>query len=197
MTPAEAREIDRLEFEAECSAIRQRAYALLRNRPSLPPFSPAQTQQDQTEIEKEPTGSKPQLYSHAGRTMTLDDWAKHLGIPYQTLAHRLRQRWPIERVLTGQNLRGRCRSIIEHDGKAMTIAEWAKYLGLKHNTLYARLMRGVPINVALSRHRLARQDQAKHRPGVVKGLPGSEGTGAGSTAQETTQIDFPEKTNSR
>ena len=197
MTPAEAREIDRQEFEAECAAIRRRAYALLHNSPSPAPASP---QQDQVEIKKEPVDPKPKLFSHAGRTMTLNEWAKHLGVRYQTLAHRLRQKWPIELVLTSQlKCRGEYRpnAIIEHNGKAMSIAEWAKYLGLKHNTLYARLMRGVPLNLALSPHRLPRKDKVKHRPGVSEDLSGIDGTGAGGSLQETSQMDFPEKTNSR
>ncbi|HEV7335548.1 MAG TPA: hypothetical protein VGO06_06225 [Bosea sp. (in: a-proteobacteria)] len=172
MTPAEAREIEKQEFEAECAAIRQRAYALLRNGPSRPSFSPAPTQLEQIAIGKEAAGPNAQLYSHAGRTMTLDDWAKHLGIPYQTLAHRLRQRWPIERVLTGQNLRGRCRTIIEHDGRAMTLAEWAKHLGLKHNTLYARLARGVPVSLALSSGRLPRHAPIRRAPRGGRRLSG-------------------------
>lgn len=198
MTPAEAREIDRQEFEAERAAIRQRAYELLRKAP-LPAKPLTAAPQEPSPASRAPLGPTAQLHTHNGLTMTLAEWAKHLGLHHRTLAYRLRQKWPIERVLTSQKLRGRCQSspIIKHDGKAMTVAEWAKYLGLKHNTLHVRLMRGVPVSLALSPRRLARQDQVKRRPGVVDDLSGSEGTGAGSSAQETPEIDFHEKTNSR
>lgn len=157
MTPAEAREIDRLEFEAERAAIRQRAYELLRKAP-LPAKPLTAAPQEQSPASRVPLGPTAQLHTHNGLTMTLAEWAKHLGLHYHTLANRLRKNWPIERVLTSQKFKGKCHpsTIIEHDGRAMTVAEWANYLGLKHNTLYARLMRGVPINVALSRRRLPR-----------------------------------------
>lgn len=135
MTPEQAREIDRREFEAECKAIRQRAYALIgKAKPSIPttPIRPATPS-----FNAGPVGPTAKLYFHDGKLMSLRDWAHHLGMPYQRLADRVRRNWPIELVLSRQNLKG--------------------------------------------------------RRGVVSNFEASEGTGAGSTAQETPEITFSEK----
>lgn len=77
-----------------------------RPRRTRAPRAPARRQPRQpSPFNRGYTGPKAKLYSHAGLTMSLKQWAQHLGIHYQTLAHRIRQKWPIERVLTRQNLR--------------------------------------------------------------------------------------------
>lgn len=40
------------------------------------------------------------LYTHDGRTMGLNAWARELGISKQTLSHRLAAGWPVEDALT-------------------------------------------------------------------------------------------------
>lgn len=137
MTPEQAREIDQREFEAECKAIRQRAYALIAMaKPSIAitPAKPATPS-----FNGGPVGPTAKLYFHDGKLLSLRDWAQHLGMPYQRLANRVRRNWPTELVLSQQNLKGRCRR------------------------------------------------------GVVSNFEASEGTGAGSTAQETPEITFSEK----
>jgi hypothetical protein len=51
-------------------------------------------------------GPKPVIYTHHGLSMTLKQWAKHLGMPYQTLCNRLRMKWQIADVLSTKNYRG-------------------------------------------------------------------------------------------
>lgn len=154
MTPAEAREIDRLEFEAEATAIRQRANALTQRAPvSTPIVSPLHEEI----IDKKRCGRTPEIYKHAGRAMTLRDWAKHLGMSANIISNRIRRGWPLNRALTSPIIKGtRSTDFITHNGMTMSLPEWAKHLGVKHNTLWARLARGIPIHEALSPHRLPR-----------------------------------------
>jgi hypothetical protein len=44
-------------------------------------------------------GRTPKIIEHAGRAMTLGQWADHLGIEIRTLRGRLRNGWPLERAL--------------------------------------------------------------------------------------------------
>ena len=44
--------------------------------------------------------------THNGETMTLAQWAAHLGIPYTTLCNRYRKRWPTESILDTRVLWG-------------------------------------------------------------------------------------------
>jgi hypothetical protein len=78
-------------------------------RPRTPTPTPRRQRQP-SPFNRGGIGAKPKLYTHDGRTMTLKQWSAHLGIHYQTLAHRLRQNWPIERVLIGETFRGRRRA---------------------------------------------------------------------------------------
>lgn len=132
MTPAEAREIDRREFEAECKAIRQRAYALVgKARPRLATMPANQSSNHG------PVGPTPSLFFHHGKMMSLREWSRYLGVKHSTLLRRIREGWPIELALTSENFRG--------------------------------------------------------RRGVVSNFASSEGTGGGSSAQETPEITFSEK----
>lgn len=135
MTPEQAREIDQREFEAECKAIRQRAYALMgKAKPSIP-TTPLQAATPS--FNAGPVGPKSKLYHHDGKLMSLPSWARHLGVTYGTLLRRVREGWPIALVLSPSNFRG--------------------------------------------------------RRGVVSNFAASQGTGAGRSAQETSEIAFSEK----
>lgn len=74
-------------------------------------------------------------------------------------------------------------------GRALTILEWAAATGLSRGTLYQRLRDGWTIERALTVPMRGRCGL----PGVVADLSAIEGTGAGSTAQETPKITFSEK----
>lgn len=39
-------------------------------------------------------------FEHAGRSLTVTQWAEHTGISYATLANRLRSGWPVGKALT-------------------------------------------------------------------------------------------------
>ncbi len=77
-----------------------------------------------------------------------------------------------------------------HNGEALTIAEWAKRTGLKDHTIRSRLKSDWSIEAALT---TPLKLQPSPPLGVVSNFAPSEGTGAGSTAQETPKITFSEK----
>lgn len=194
MTPAEAREIDRLEFEAECKAIRQRAYALVQRAPIAAPATAPLCEETE---DKQTSGPKSKIYKHAGRAMTIRDWAKHLGIDANVIGSRLRRGWTVERALTSPITKGaHPTDYITHNGMTMSVREWAEHLGVKQNTLWVRLARGMPIHVALSANRLPRNSiKTRAYRGVASNSGAFVGTGAGSTAQDTSNIDFHKKAN--
>lgn len=117
MTAAEAREIDRLEFEAERAAIRQRALAIIQahkaqakaRAEALASLSPqaVQPQPALKSFNGAPVGTRGKVYTHAGLTLPLKEWCDRLGVPMPRLAYRLRQGWPLQDVLTAENHRGK------------------------------------------------------------------------------------------
>lgn len=52
-------------------------------------------------------GTPARKLTHAGETMTLKQWAARLGLSKPTIEKRLRAGWPIEQVLSPQNMRGK------------------------------------------------------------------------------------------
>ncbi|UXN61722.1 hypothetical protein [Phyllobacterium zundukense] len=151
-------------------------------------------------------GAKP--YSLDGRTLTLAQWSKVTGIKVKTLQARLDRGWSnqqtFETPLRGITDRLRVSrkniaKLYECDGRALSLRQWSVVTGIPHQTLYARLSYGWSIERAIHepQHRhnpsrvLASNDNT---PGVVSNFTPSQGTGAGSTLQETPEITFSETT---
>ncbi len=84
----------------------------------------------------------------------------------------------------------------EHDGKNLTIAEWAALSGMRASAIRQRLNTGWHISRAIEKvdGRTTRIRISGKRPARRRGAPfnfgRSKGTGAGSTAQESTNITF-------
>lgn len=80
-------------------------------------------------------------------------------------------------------------------GKTLTVTEWSKETGISRSVLSTRLSQlDWPIEQALSvpldtTNRIGTRRKAR-RPGVGSDLRRGDGTGAGRSAQETTEIDF-------
>lgn len=70
-------------------------------------------------------------------------------------------------------------------GHTRTLKEWASETGMSANTILNRLNMGWTLEDALTR-----AVQEHRKPGVVLDFAPSEGTGAGSTAQETLNLSF-------
>ena len=109
-----------------------------------------------------------------GKTMTLTEWAKRLGITPNALTDRIRRKLPMDQIMQVGN-QGREEVILEWDGRSQTATQWAQELGINRETLYARLYAGWSPERALStparkkskagsgqRSRLARSSQPSH-----------------------------------
>jgi hypothetical protein len=197
MTPAEhARMIDQQEFEAECRAVRERArqYTAERRRqerqrvdawisggPALVSFAPKNSRR----------GRKPKLYTAFGEAKTLSEWSTLYSVHTHTLKQRLKDGLPFEDSLTMKPRQfGQLHTV---NGVSMTLHGWADHIGIAYDALLGRLRTGRTLAEALAmRGRKARSHVSKGA-GVVFNFAPVEGTGAGSTAQETPEITFSEK----
>ena len=113
-------------------------------------------------------------------TMTVSEWAERTGISAATIRFRLRAGWPISKAL-GKDVRT----------SDVTRAELARESGIDPRTVDSRMRRGWSLDDALSMPPRARMGRFAHgRPGVVSDFSPFDGTGAGSTAQETPNITF-------
>jgi hypothetical protein len=84
------------------------------------------------------------------------------------------------------NPNGKLAKTYTFDGKSLTVPEWSRLTGLQPNTIGARLRKGWSIEDALTRPR----SRCGKKPGVPFDFAPFEGTGAGSTAQESPNITF-------
>ncbi|TCM57830.1 hypothetical protein C8J36_102633 [Rhizobium sp. PP-F2F-G48] len=174
MTPAEAREIDRQEFEAECAAVRRRLYEHLlkvngrrdthvqrcisrgyeapRQRFNVATIAHAR-------MKPSPAARRPAAtYEAFGRVQTLEQWANEYGIQIGTIRTRLKLRWTIEAALSKP----------------------VKNTGYRaHKKVLNEVLRESRVVASLGR-------------GVVSDFAPSKGTGGGSTAREIPEIDFSE-----
>ncbi|RFB95346.1 hypothetical protein B5K11_10455 [Rhizobium leguminosarum bv. trifolii] len=195
MTPAErARHIDKQEFAAECKAARERAVA----------YATRCRKREKEKVKAWLSGAEPapinlaamtiarQPVTHCvnGECRTMDGWAKHLGISKHALIIRRRKLGSLEAAIAMGfgSQRGRQPSLIEFNGEALTIKEWALRLGIKEDSLRHRMHTGRTAKEAIALGGPLRRPD----PGVASNFAHSEGTGAGSTAQETPKITFSE-----
>lgn len=81
---------------------------------------------------------------------------------------------------------------ITHDGQTHTIAQWSKRTGVPVTNIGARLNQGWSVERALTQP-IGRRNRSFNRPGVVSNFRGSEGTGVGTSAQDTPKITFSER----
>lgn len=91
--------------------------------------------------------ARPIMYQ--GRTMTAAEWARELGIGYQTIIARLNRHLAPEQVLSTKLLYPPAQRL-EHGGLSLTILEWAQRIGVSKSILKKRLAAGIPLHRALS-----------------------------------------------
>lgn len=90
-----------------------------------------------------------------GKTQTIAQWSREVGIGYTTIHRRLLYGWPVELALTktdtskhhtvGTRLR-----IISFDGRDQSISAWARALGVSESLIRQRLDRGWSVEDALT-----------------------------------------------
>lgn len=75
---------------------------------------------------------------YKGKTQTLNQWAKEIGVSRTTLDARLRQGFPIEKVLS-KNLAYKNSKLYTYNGKTQTLSQWAKEYNTPYATLWSRI----------------------------------------------------------
>jgi hypothetical protein len=95
--------------------------------------------------------------TYQGRTQTMADWARELGINYEALHRRLKTGWTVEQAFTRERYCGRRgwgafspARRIEFNGRTHTIAEWARAMGIGFKAFHMRLSKGWTLEEALT-----------------------------------------------
>lgn len=86
--------------------------------------------------------------TYKGRTMILTDWAKEVGLAFNTLQHRLNTGWTVKKALEVPLNYGRWNRY-EIDGKSLTTAEWSRISGVRRQTISSRIKAGWPLKKAV------------------------------------------------
>tara|TARA_R110000822_G_C15338773_1_gene495927 strand:+ start:34929 stop:35390 length:462 start_codon:yes stop_codon:yes gene_type:complete len=82
-----------------------------------------------------------------GRTLTMAQWAKEVGLKNGTIQQRLKKGWSIEEALTPSHFKGERHSF---QGKMMTIAQISLITNVAPTTIRARLKLGSTVERAVS-----------------------------------------------
>jgi hypothetical protein len=155
------------------------------------------------------------ILSYQGTTQSVTDWALDYGIPPKTIINRLHDGWPVGcaigepiAVEPGEKLRDRLiiaairkltetkpkqtRSFVRltFRGEERSLNQWAEITGIQKATLRYRLNQGWTVARALTE---PVSKNSRNRPGVVSNFGASEGTGVGTSAQDTPKITFSER----
>ena len=131
-----------------------------------------------------PTFTKAKRYTFNGETRTLSDWAAIKGIDPKTLSGRVRNGMSIDRALT-MNPRDKA-GVHTVNGVSKSLAEWAVSIGITYSALIARMRdRSLAQALAMPAGRHPRGEGSNFQPLI--------GTGGGSTAQESAEIDFSQE----
>jgi hypothetical protein len=86
------------------------------------------------------------MFTHDGKTMTLAQWARELGIAYHVLKYRLNQGWQPPKLFTQENLKGQTTMYtVEYNGEIMPIKKASELSGVSLQTLYWRMHNGKPL----------------------------------------------------
>ncbi len=156
------------------------------------------------------------LLEHDGLKQPISEWALDYGITPWIIIARLERGMDVSLAITkpmfanpGQKLpgpgdrvyrqmgRGRPSQVFTYMGLSKTVSQWSDFTGISTGVIHTRLRDGWSIDRALSEPmtRGRRSNAASATLGVPSDLKQSQGTGAGSTVQESPNIDFFEKAN--
>lgn len=96
-----------------------------------------------TPTQQQNNTSNNRTYTHDGKTQTLAQWARDLGIAYHVLRYRLNKGWQPPKLFTTDNLKGKdTKHVVEYNGEQITVKEASRRSGIALQTLYWRLATG-------------------------------------------------------
>jgi len=138
------------------------------------------------------------MLTHEGQTHDLTKWAKITGLSKQTLRNRVRKKWDAQRILTTQahmpsakpkpKEKRSTAKMLTHEGQTRTIAQWSKATGIPQTTLHMRERSGWNAGRILTTAYTPRKLR-----GVVPVFGHDQGTGGGTSAQETPNLTFQDQ----
>lgn len=78
--------------------------------------------------------------TYMGKTKTLSQWCKELGLPYNKVNDRLNEsHWSVEKAFSKQNFSKK--RFVTYQGRTQCLSDWCKELGLNYRTTLSRLNR--------------------------------------------------------
>jgi hypothetical protein len=95
-----------------------------------------------------PAADTENLISYKGRTQSLTDWSKEIGLSKSSLQKRFAAGWSIEKALSTPVSDG-SRHCITYRGCTKPATAWAKEVGMQLTTLLNRLKAGWTVERAL------------------------------------------------
>lgn len=103
--------------------------------------------------------------THKGKTMTVSEWSRELGISHKTIHSRIKRNWPVEKILSPKiEPRNHRAKIVKHDGKSWTLRQWSEHLGVPIQRLHWRIFtKKLPLATALSSEKLPYPRKRKSR----------------------------------
>jgi len=85
--------------------------------------------------------------TYQGRTQTMMEWSKELGIRAGRIRWRLEEGWSVEQVLETPNVNQP--RLLTHNGKTQPLTDWAREKQMRDTTIRERLRRGWSVEDAL------------------------------------------------
>ena len=90
------------------------------------------------------------VLTHRGKSQTVAEWAREIGLPATTLYARLNKGIPVDEALSMTlQMPGAPPRLLTHNGECHPLKVWARLLGMKPTTIRERLKRGWTVEKAL------------------------------------------------